>query len=195
MRIATCRSFVFPAITLLAAAFALGGELSYAQDKDFNLEVHANSHASAKDLGLPAYPGATLVKGSEDDSNADLGFAFGKTRFRLIVAKYTTTDSPERVLAFYRKPLAIFGDVLECNQGKPVGSEIATKSGLTCSEQKDGGVTLSDQSISSNHHELRAGSPHRFRMVAIDETDSKSTRFVLLYVDTPKNDDKEDATK
>ena len=195
MRIATRRSLVIPAITLFAAVFASGGGLSYAQDTDFNLEVHANGHASAKDLGLPAYPGATLVKGSEDDSNADLGFAFGKTRFRLVVAKYTTSDSPERVLSFYRKPLTIFSDVLECNQGKPVGALTVTQSGLTCSEQKDGGVTLSDHSISSNHHELRAGSPHKFRIVYIDESHSEFTRIAMIYVESPKDNEKEDAAK
>jgi hypothetical protein len=195
MRIASCRFSVIPAMALLATCLAFGGQTSSAQNKDFNLEVHANSHASAKDVGLPAYPGATLVKESNDDSNADLGFAFGKTRFRLVVAKYTTSDSPDRILAFYRKPLAAFGEVLECNQGKPVGATTATHSGLTCSEEKDGGVTNSDKSLSSNHHELRVGTPHRFRTVAIDETDSKSTRFVLLYVDTPKDDEKQDARK
>jgi len=195
MRIASCRSFVIPAMVLVAAGLVFVGESSYAQDKDFNLEVHANSHAGAKDVGLPAYPGATEVKGSEDDSNADLGFAFGKTRFRLVVAKYASTDSPERILAFYRKPLSSFGEVLECNQGKPVGSPVATRSGLTCSEEKDGGVTLSNHSLSSNHHELRAGSPHQFRMVAIEETDSKATRFVLIYVDTPMDSEKQNASK
>ena len=195
MRIASCRFSVVPASVLLAVGLALGGDSSSAQDKDFNLEVHANAHASAKDVGLPVYPGATLVRESSDDSNADLGFAFGKTRFRLVVAKYTTADSPDRILAFYRKPLAVFGEVLECNQGKPVGATTAAHSGLSCSEEKDGGVTISDHSLSSNHHELRVGSAHRFRMVAIDETASKSTRFVLLYVDTPKDDEKQDARK
>jgi hypothetical protein len=195
MRIVSFRLSVIPAMVLVAVVLTFGDGSSYAQDKDFNLEVHANSHASAKDVGLPAYPGATLVKESNDDSNADLGFAFGKTRFRLIVAKYTTTNSPNQILAFYRKPLAVFGEVLECNQGKPIGTMTATRSGLTCSEQKDGGVTISDKSLSSNHHELRVGSAHQFRLVAIDETDSKSTRFVLLYVDTPKDDEKQDARK
>ncbi|MGA2084463.1 MAG: hypothetical protein ABSG60_02975 [Terracidiphilus sp.] len=195
MRIVTCRFFVIPVMALCAAVLAFDGGLSYAQNKDFNLEVHANSHAGAKDVGLPAYPGATLVKGSDDDSNADLGFAFGKTHFRLVVAKYTTTDSPDRILAFYRKPLSIYGEVLECNQGKPTGAQSATRSGLTCSEQKDGGVTLSDDSLSSNHHELRAGSPHQFRIVWIDESGAKATRFVLIYIDSPKDDKNEDAAK
>ncbi len=30
---------------------------SFAQDSDFSLNVHANSHATAKDIGLPVYPG------------------------------------------------------------------------------------------------------------------------------------------
>ena len=34
-------------------------------------------------------------------------------------ASFVTTDSPEHVLEFHRKPLAKFGEVLECDHGKP----------------------------------------------------------------------------
>ena len=192
MRIASCQSFVFPAIVLFAAALSLSGTPSNAQNKDFNLELHANAHGSAADVGLPSYPGATLDKDTDNSSAADLGFAFGDTRFRLIVAKYRTKDSPEKVFDFYRKPLSRYGDVLECNQGKPVGAPTVTRSGLACSEQKDGGVTLTDRSVDSNHHELRVGSLHQFRMVSFDEPDHGFTRFALVYVETPKDSDKDE---
>jgi len=40
-------------------------------------------------------------------------------------------------LAFYRKPLSRYGEVLECDQSKPVGSHIVTRDGLTCSDEHD----------------------------------------------------------
>ena len=36
-------------------------------------------------------------------------------------ASYKTTDSPEMVAAFYRKALGRYGDVIECQNNKPVG--------------------------------------------------------------------------
>jgi hypothetical protein len=182
----------FPLMVLLIAVFSFDSEACLAQNSDFRLELHANSHGSAAEVGLPAYPGATLVKGSEDDENADFGFAFGDSHFRVVVAKYVTTDSPERVLAFYRKPLSRYSEVLECNQGKPVGAPSVTHSGFSCSGEKDGGVTVSGHTASSNHHELRAGSPHQFRIVWIDESHPESTRFELVYVDSSKVDEKEE---
>jgi len=186
------RFHTFPVVVLFAGVLSCGGSALNAQDSDFKLELHANKHAGAAEIGLPAYPGATLVKESDDDNTADLGFTLGSTHFRLMVAKYTTTDTPERVLAFYRKPLTGYGEVLACNHGKPVGSLTVTHSGLTCSEQKEGGLTVTDHGLSTDGSELRAGTPHQFRIVAIDDSHHQSTRFWLVYIELPKDHEKKD---
>ena len=54
-------------------------------------------------LGLPIYPGAARVK-DEDSATVDLGFA-GENGVRIVVAKFETADSLERVTAFYRSSL------------------------------------------------------------------------------------------
>jgi hypothetical protein len=190
MRVATCRFFTLPAILLFAAAMACGGALSFAQDSEFKLELHANKRASAAEIGLPAYPGATLAKETDNDNTADLGFTFGDTHFRLMVAKYLTADSPDKVLAFYRKPLSRYGEVLECNDGKAVGAPAVARSGLGCSEQKEGGLTVTDHGLSTDGRELRAGSPHQFRVVCIDKSHPESTHFWLVYIELPKDNDK-----
>ncbi len=190
MRMTFCRIHRFPAFASFAAVLLLGSTAVVAQNSDFKMELHANKNVRAAEIGLPAYPGAALAIDKDNDNNADLGFTFGDTHFRLMVAKYVTTDSPEQVLAFYRKPLSHYGEVLECNHDKPVGSPSVARSGLTCSEQKDGGLTVSDHEVSTSGHELRAGTPHHFRIVSIDETHPHSTRFWLLYIELPKDDDK-----
>jgi hypothetical protein len=64
---------VIPAIILMGAVSVTVP--SFGQNSDFNLNVHANSHATAKDIGLPAYPGATPFKDKDSDSSsADLLF-------------------------------------------------------------------------------------------------------------------------
>ena len=175
---------------VLATAAALSGTLAQAQNSGFNLDVHANSHTTAKDIGLPAYPGATIFKDKDNDGGADLGLALGDFHFQLKVASFTSGASPDRVLDFYRKPLSRFGEVLECNHGKPVGSLVATKSGLTCADQQGGNVHANGSVNSSTDHELRACTPHLFRIVGIDKTENGQTRFGLVYLELPKDDDK-----
>jgi hypothetical protein len=176
---------VIPAIVLMAVvSFAVP---SFAQNSDFDLNVPANSHATAKDIGLPVYPGATLFKDKDSDSSsADLGLLLNSFHFSVKTVSFVTTDSPEHVLEFYRKPLAKFGEVLECDHGKPVGSLTMTKSGLTCGDRKSGRMTVNG---SDSDHELRAGVPEQFRIVGIDYTENGNTKFGLVALVLPKNED------
>jgi len=98
-----------------------------------------------------------------------------------------TPDSPEHIIAFYWKPLVKFGEVLECDHGKPVGSLAVTKSGLTCGDHKSGPATVNG---SDSDHELRAGTPERFWIVAVDGTESGKTKFGLVALVLPKDDDR-----
>ena len=183
------------AIVLMAASSsAVPG---FAQNSNFNLNVHANSHATAKDIGLPVYPGA-MPSTDSDSSSADLGFLLNSFQLSMKSVSFVTTDSPERVLAYYRKPLAKFGEVLECDHGKPVGSLTETKSGLTCGDRKsgrktaDGNVKASASvTVSGNEdgHELRAGEPEQFRMVGVDGTEKGKTEFKLVALVLPKDED------
>jgi hypothetical protein len=179
------------AVTVVCAA-SLSAK---AQSSGFNFGVHANDKVTAADVGLPAYPGATVYKEKPDDSSsADLGFTWGDTHFRVMVASYETSDAADRVLAFYRKPLSKYGQVLECSHGKPVGALKVTDTGLTCDDDKKDSDDKGHDGIqmngvnSSDDHELRAGSPHKFRLVGIDEKKSgEKTRFGLVYLELPKD--------
>ncbi|HZD45813.1 MAG TPA: hypothetical protein VE109_07005 [Acidobacteriaceae bacterium] len=175
---------VISAIVLMAVPFALP---SFAQNSDFNLNVHANSHATAKDIGLPVYPGATPFKDNDSDSSsADLGFLLNSFHFSVKAVSFVTTDSPEHVLGFYRKPLGKYGEVLECDHGQPVGRVTVTKSGLTCGDRKSGHMTVNG---SDSDHELRAGTPEQFRIVGVDNTETGKTKFGLVALVLPKDED------
>lgn len=184
-------SMAFLIIFVFATVMFRGGPGSFAQDSDGNLELHANSHATARDIGLPNYPGATVYKehnGHESDSAVDFGVDLGNFHIRLMAAKYLTSDSAAQVLAFYRKPLSRYGEVLECEHGKPIGSLTVTRTGLTCDDQNG-------KPDPSESHELRAGSPKNYRIVAIDERVANSTRFDLVYLELPKGSDAGDKSK
>jgi hypothetical protein len=173
------------AIVLMAAvSFAVP---CFAQNSDFNLSVHSNSQA--KDIGLPTYPGAMLFKDKDSDTSADLGFALNSVQFNLQVASFVTKDSREQVLGFYRKALSKYGEVLECNHGKPVGSLTVTKSGLTCGDHKGGSMTVNG---SDSDYELRAGRPEQFRIVGVDSTEPGKTKFGLVALVLPKEKEEDE---
>jgi hypothetical protein len=177
---------VIPAIVLIGAVSCT--VLSFGQNSDFNLNVHANSHATAKDIGLPVYPGATPFKDQgSDSSSADVLFLLNSFHFSVKAASFVTKDSPEHVLEFYRKPLAKFGEVLECNHGKAVSSLTVTKGGLTCGDRKSGNMTVNG---SDGDRELRAGTPEQFWIVGIDSADNGMTKFGLVALVLPKDEDR-----
>jgi hypothetical protein len=191
MPLHTRLSFAVLAGTLSTTALFLSGAACVAQNSGFNLELHADSKTTAKDLGLPAYPGATIYKDKDNDAGADLGFTVGDVHFRLKAVNYVTSDSPTQILAFYRKPLSRFGEVLECDHGKPVGALTVTQSGLTCADKDDGNMQVNGSPNSSVDHELRVGTPSQFRIVAIDgpHSGTSSTRFGMVYLELPKDKD------
>lgn len=182
------RSFSdLPASVLITVILFYGHAESFAQNSGVNLALHANTHVNVADIGLPTYSGATLYKSADNDSASDLGLTVGDFHFSLKAVNYVTSDSPAQVLAFYRKSLSHYGEVLECNHGKPVGTLTVTRSGLTCGQSRGNGNT---NSYASTNHEIRAGSPHQFRIVGIDESHPGSTRFGLVYLELPKDSSK-----
>lgn len=169
------------------AVACAAGATTFAQNSDFKLDVHANSHATAAKIGLPVYPGAAIYK-DKDSSSADLGMVLNSFHFDLKAVNYVTPDAPDKVLEFYRKPLSHYGEVLECLHGKAVGSRDKTSSGLTCSD-KQGGHLQVDASDSSTDRELRAGTPKKFRIVGINgDAPAGKTRFGLVYLELPKDE-------
>jgi len=202
MILPTQRRFPTPRMVLIVAILAACSASCVAQNSDskknsdFNLALHANTHVTAGDIGLPEYPGAAPYKNPDDkdsDSAVDLGFSFGNVHFLVKAASYITHDSPAQVLDFYRKPLSHYGQVLECDHGHPVGSLTVTRTGLTCND--DAGVNSGSKDDSSGGHELRAGRPTRYRLVGIDESRSGSTRFGMAYIELPKDGDGNNETK
>jgi hypothetical protein len=183
--------------SILCACLLAGSAYAQSSGSGFDLSLHAHDNVTAADIGLPQYPGAVVDNDNHNSDSADLGFAFGATKFNLRVVSYKTPDSPAAVFAFYRKPMARYGDVLECDHGRAVSSLQKTRAGLTCSDESDKPAKSDDASGSSGHglhingvsssddHELRAGSPEKMRIVAVGPKDGK-TRLSLVYMELPK---------
>jgi hypothetical protein len=163
------------------------------QDKNVKIDtplggLHVRAgDTSAADVGLPAYPGAQIVPDKDGDKSADVHFGFGEWQFRVKAVHYEASDPQENVVAFYRKALGRYGDVIECQGDHAVGSPAVTREGLTCSDDKGNAkVHVSDDSSLS----LRAGSRHHQHIFALDKGHDAETRFSLVELQLPTDIDK-----
>jgi len=137
----------------------------------------ASKEASAKDVGLPLYPGARLHKDTSDESAAvRLGLWGGNSGFKLAVLKLESNDAPEKVAAFYRKALAKYGKVLDCSDSSKATSEKAM--GNSSNE-----LSCEDEQPKSGEFVLKAGTKEEQHVVGV-EASGDLTVFHLVYIET-----------
>jgi hypothetical protein len=166
------------------------------------MSVKTDDSAIAQSTGLPTYPGAVLSKkknkDDHDDGAADINMSFGSFQLRVKAVSFTTTDSPEQVIAFYKKGLARFGTVIQCRDHQSVGTPTQTPDGLTCSDEEKNTHVHVDDDVTGKT-ELKAGSKQHQHIVAIDPNGG-GTKFALVALDLPghfsfgdKDSDKNDS--
>lgn len=137
-------------ISLIAVAFliaSLFAPTAFAQEPEKEgAGAIVSGQATAKDVGLPLYPGSKPHREDSGESpSARLGLWGGGSGFKLAVLKMESADAPEKVAAFYKKALAKYGKVLDCSNPSPAPSDANKKdssSVLTCGDDKPekGGV-------------------------------------------------------
>jgi hypothetical protein len=180
-------------VTLIAATALISGCRIESDKKNGNdnvkiatpfggMTVKTNDAAVIDGLGLPVYPGAELVKKDKNNGAADVNMSFGSFQLRVKAASYRTADRPDQVTAFYRKALGRYGDVIQCQNDKPVGTPTRTSEGLTCDNEKQNHVYVNDDE--SGKMELKAGSKQHQHIAAIDPQ-GNGTKFGLVALDLP----------
>jgi hypothetical protein len=137
-------------------------------------------------VGLAIYPGAVPVTKTEDgkpDKNeaADVNLSFGSFHLGVKALSYQTADAPEKVLAFYRKDMARYGDVIQCHDHEPVGTPSRTAQGLTCENDNNNHIKID---ASETQQELKAGSKTRQHIVSVKVQDGGS-RIELVALELP----------
>ena len=173
---------------------------SNGEDKNVQVDtpfggVHVNTdQTSAADLGLPVYPGAVLVKGNGDHKSADVHLGFGEWELRVRAVSYSTSDSQDKVNAFYKKALGRYGDVITCQGHSPVGTPTTTSEGLSCADDKNNTTTVQidrgDYGTGKDSLELKAGSKRHQHIVGFENPEDGQTRFALVALDLPAGLDK-----
>ena len=140
--------------------------------------------ATAKDVGLPIYPGAQRRKDTSDDTSAlQMGLWGGSSGFKLVLLKLESDDSAEKISAFYRKALARYGQVLDCGRSsaKPEKTDSSPADQIECDD---------DHPVAGGFA-LKAGTKRSQHIVGV-EPGGNHTNISLVYVWTPKSDKKED---
>jgi len=150
------------------------------------LNVRSNQ-TTAADLGLPVYPGAQLTTDDQGDRSADVNMGFGPWRLRVEVVTYQSSDAQSQVIAFYKKALGRFGDVLTCQGDQPEGTPAVTGEGLKCREGSHDNVHVNGVNIddSNSGFTLRAGSKHHQHIFAL-RSSGLGTRFALIELELPE---------
>jgi hypothetical protein len=191
--------------TALAVAAGISGCFRVHVDKDANGQeknvqvdtpfggVHVNTdQTTAADLGLPVYPGAQAIKGDDEHKSADVHLGFGEWELRVRAVSYGTSDSRDQVMAFYKKALGRYGDVIVCQGHMPVGTA-TTSEGLTCADDgnsKNIKIDHKDFGTNDDSLELKAGSKRHQHIVGFEDPKDGQTRFALVALDLPGGLDK-----
>src|SRR5215470_15597840 len=146
-----------------------------------SVSVHSGS-TDTKDLGLPLYPGAhPAARHGDNDDNANVDVSSPWAGVKVVVRKFETDDSPEKVLDFYQKPMGKFGNVIQCNGG--------SSRGFHHHHEKDAPVSC-DDSGHDYEKELKVGTENNQHVVAVKPR-GKGSEFTLVYVRAREEDDKD----
>jgi hypothetical protein len=151
-----------------------------------SMQVKTDNGSDTSAIGLSAYPGAVPVKEDNDKNanSADINMSFGGFHLGVKAAGFQTTDSQDKVLAFYRKDMAKYGDIIECKGGTAVGQPTHTAQGLTCNTSHNDNVHTFSADGSSV--ELRAGSELHQHIVGLEQKDG-GTKIGLVMLDLPSH--------
>jgi predicted small secreted protein len=148
------------------------------------MQVKTDEATVSDGLGLPVYPGSTVLKkkSGKDDDAADVNMSFGAFKMRIKAMSYHSDDAPEKVALFYKPALAKYGDVIECQHNKAVGTPVKTSQGLTCDNNKSNHVTVTE--AGTGELEYKTGSQQHQHIVAL-EKDGSGTKIGLVALDLP----------
>ncbi|MGE5326252.1 MAG: hypothetical protein ACM3NO_04380, partial [Deltaproteobacteria bacterium] len=162
------------AICLAVAGVCLLAQPCAAQSHEKEgIGLTLNDNATAKDVGLPIYPRSKPHKEKSNDSpSANLGLWGGGSGFRLSIVKMVTEDSPDKVVAFYKKALSKYGKVLDCSNASPGQREADDSGALTCGDDKpDKGEMLFKAGTKERQHIVSVqpkGQGAYYQLIALD---------------------------
>lgn len=179
-------TLLFVGVLILSACSINVKKDEAGQDKkvDINTPVgglHVSKNADVRDTGLSVYPGAHL-KQNEDNGegkSANVNISTDWFGLKVVAIEYESSDSPDKVIGYYKNELKKYGDVLECRTNS-FHSNIHPRHG----KDQDGTKPVTcDEDHGGNVVELKVGTEDNQHLVAV-KPDGKGSSFALVYVKT-----------
>jgi hypothetical protein len=153
-----------------------------------SMHIKTNDNVDTASIGLSAYPGSVVWKDDADEAqhhdshSADINMSFGDFHLGVKATAFRSTDSQDKILAFYRKDMARYGDVIECKGNAAIGTPTRTSQGLTCNTDENHGNHI--EISADNKLELRAGSEQHMHIVEVVAKDG-AQKIGLVALDLP----------
>ena len=169
--------------TSVLLAFGLAGCRVNSEHGDEDVDIHTplgslSVHKGGTDpkvTGLSPYPGARIQQDYEDrDGSANVDISSSFFGLKVVALKYQSSDPPEKILSFYKKDMARYGNVVDCNTGFS----------LTFRHQEHDAEVTCDVDHGSGHRyqeALKVGTEYNQRVVAIRPS-GRGSEFALVYV-------------
>jgi len=188
-------------LTLLAGCNVTSNKNGKNDDVDLkspfgSMHIKTNDTVDTAAIGLSVYPGSTVWKDDSDDAknhdshSADINMSFGDFHLGVKATTLRSTDSADKILAFYRKDMTRYGDVIECQGTTAIGTPTHTKLGLTCNTDENHGnhINISE----TGKLELRAGSEQHMHLVEVVPKDG-AQKIALVALELPTHLEKHDS--
>jgi hypothetical protein len=121
---------------------------------------------------VATYPGAVVSRRHDRRKSANVDINTAWFGVKVAAAKFESSDTPQRIVDFYKGQLARYGDVVEC-QGDVDFIGRHADSHPVCNDRRSRSRTV----------ELVAGSESRHRIVSVKPTD-RGSEFSLVYLET-----------
>jgi hypothetical protein len=177
------------AAILVFALFFLASFTALAET--FSAGISITDEISAKETGLPVYPGATAApkkkrdrdagKERADGDAANIEMGFGPWGLKVIAAKMVSGDAPETVAAFYKRELARMGDVVDCSTTESRIAEIENRKYKSTRKSLDKPVTCERSRTKTDGYKYKIGTEGDQYVVAI-QPDGSGSELALVRV-------------
>src|SRR5579871_130572 len=133
-----------------------------------------------KDTGLATYPGARAMKEDDDEhtNSANVNISSSLFGVKVVVQKFESSASPEKVLGFYEKDMTKFGKVLRCKGGS---------TSVHGHHGKKGDPVTCDDSGHDYETQLKVGTEENQRIVSVKPA-GKGSEFAVVFVRTHGGD-------
>ena len=158
-------------------------------------DLNVKNQADPKDTGLPVYPGAVVKQDEHGNEKEKASVSMNMFGMKLAVVAFTSDDSPDKVLAWYREQMKPMGTFIECSGSGDIGNVGAHYDTKDKDSDEQLQKPVSCDKDSGDHGrkvtQLKMGTNGNQRIVAIGERkDGKpGTEFALVRVVLGKKGD------